>query len=189
MSLGSSISGVGVPEPVSSETVFQTEWFSLRKETFEASVCSNKPYYTVDGGDGCFVIPFTPEGQLILIRQFRPSVGQFTIEMPAGAVDGDENPRDAAARELLEETGYEPEFLSPIGSGHMMMNRFSGRLYAFIGKNCRLQGKPTHGEHTEVVLVRWPDFLEKVLSGEFTQMGGLGFLHLAQLKGLLPSLA
>lgn len=42
----------------------------------------------------------------ILVEQFRPPVGQTTVEFPAGLIDKDETPEQAALRELREETGY-----------------------------------------------------------------------------------
>uniref|UniRef100_K3W4Z8 Nudix hydrolase domain-containing protein n=1 Tax=Globisporangium ultimum (strain ATCC 200006 / CBS 805.95 / DAOM BR144) TaxID=431595 RepID=K3W4Z8_GLOUD len=60
--------------------------------------------------DAVVVFPFlTQQGaahQVILIRQFRPPVGNWVVELPAGLIDGDEAPEIAAYRELKEETGY-----------------------------------------------------------------------------------
>ena len=47
-----------------------------------------------------------PSGRLLLIRQYRPPVDGFVLEFPAGLVDAGETPGQAAAREVLEETGY-----------------------------------------------------------------------------------
>lgn len=44
--------------------------------------------------------------QVILIRQFRPTVGKWVVELPAGLIDADETPEAAASRELREETGF-----------------------------------------------------------------------------------
>ena len=53
------------------------------------------------------VIPVTAEGNIVFIRQFRHGIREETLEIPGGAVDGrDGSPRDAAERELLEETGF-----------------------------------------------------------------------------------
>ena len=42
----------------------------------------------------------------LIVQQFRPPVGRVTIELPAGLIDKDETPEQAALRELKEETGY-----------------------------------------------------------------------------------
>lgn len=60
--------------------------------------------------DAVVVFPFLTRAntapQVILIRQFRPPVGRWVVELPAGLIDGGEDPHVAAFRELLEETGY-----------------------------------------------------------------------------------
>ena len=44
--------------------------------------------------------------KIILVSQFRPPTGRYTIEFPAGLVDPSETPSQTAIRELKEETGY-----------------------------------------------------------------------------------
>jgi ADP-ribose pyrophosphatase len=46
------------------------------------------------------------EDELIAIKQFRPAINDFVLDIPAGLVDNDESIYEAAARELQEETGY-----------------------------------------------------------------------------------
>ena len=55
------------------------------------------------------VFSCTPEGNVLLVEEFRPPIGQQSLCFPAG-LSGDEGPESdavAAQRELLEETGYE----------------------------------------------------------------------------------
>jgi ADP-ribose pyrophosphatase len=52
------------------------------------------------------VLPALPDGRIVLIRQYRHATRQFLWELVAGRIDNGENPRRAAARELIEETGY-----------------------------------------------------------------------------------
>jgi ADP-ribose pyrophosphatase len=52
------------------------------------------------------VLPLLPDGRILLIRQYRHATRQFLWELVAGRMEPRENPRQAAARELIEETGF-----------------------------------------------------------------------------------
>lgn len=53
------------------------------------------------------VVPVTADGRLLMVRQFRNALDRYTLEIPAGGLNGAEEPTlEAAARELEEETGY-----------------------------------------------------------------------------------
>jgi ADP-ribose pyrophosphatase len=52
------------------------------------------------------VLPVLPDGKIVLIRQYRHATRQYLWELVAGRMDGNETPKQGAARELLEETGY-----------------------------------------------------------------------------------
>lgn len=58
------------------------------------------------------VVPVREDGKLLMVRQYRNALDRYTIEIPAGGLNGAEEPTDiAAARELEEETGYRTENL------------------------------------------------------------------------------
>jgi len=52
------------------------------------------------------VLPVLPDGRILLIQQYRHATRQYLWELVAGRIDDGENPKAAAARELIEETGY-----------------------------------------------------------------------------------
>ncbi|MBQ8262269.1 MAG: NUDIX hydrolase [Lachnospiraceae bacterium] len=59
------------------------------------------------------VVPVTEDGKLLMVRQYRNALDRFTLEIPAGGLDGPEEPTmQAALRELEEETGYRAEKIS-----------------------------------------------------------------------------
>jgi ADP-ribose pyrophosphatase len=52
------------------------------------------------------VVPVLPDGQLVMVYQYRWNHRAWTLEFPAGEVAGGEEPEEAMRRELAEETGY-----------------------------------------------------------------------------------
>jgi ADP-ribose pyrophosphatase len=65
----------------------------------------------VDAGDedtpeAVAVVALTPDGDVVLVEQYRPTFGETCVECPAGGVREDESFAAAARRELREETGY-----------------------------------------------------------------------------------
>src|SRR5262245_1678687 len=62
------------------------------------------------------IIPVTDGGEIVLVRQYRPAIGRFAWELPAGSLKPSEDVQAAAGRECQEETGLVPSRLTPLGS-------------------------------------------------------------------------
>lgn len=74
---------------------------------------SQGEFYVMEGSDWVLCLPITPEGKLVLVRQFRFGAEKLSWELPGGCIDAGELPLEAAERELSEETGYTAkEFIS-----------------------------------------------------------------------------
>lgn len=88
--------------------IFRTKIFAVCSERFQcARTGAEIDFITLSSYNWVNVIARTEEGKFLLIRQFRPGTMQEEIEIPGGCIDpSDPSPEHAAARELLEETGY-----------------------------------------------------------------------------------
>jgi ADP-ribose pyrophosphatase len=99
--------------PDSSEVVFEGTVFTVARERWPGS---ERPYDVVRHVGAAGVLPLTPGGDVLLVRQFRPPVRRSLVEIPAGLLDvAGEDPATCAARELLEETGYRHATIEPLG--------------------------------------------------------------------------
>jgi ADP-ribose pyrophosphatase len=99
--------------PESSEVVFEGPVFLVARERWPGS---DRPYDVVRHVGAAGVLPVTPDGDVLLVRQFRPPVRRSLVEIPAGLLDvGGEDPATCAARELVEETGYRHSTMEPLG--------------------------------------------------------------------------
>jgi ADP-ribose pyrophosphatase len=91
---------------LSSEMVYEGVVFGVRRdEVLEPTgVRATREVITHPGS--VVVLPVLPDGRVVMIRQYRHATRQFLWELVAGRIDAGENPKQAAARELIEETGY-----------------------------------------------------------------------------------
>ena len=105
-------------EVLERKTVLKDKWIDI-----EASKCRLsdgtviEPFYVNHIPDFAVIVPVTEEGKIVLVRQYRHGVEEVLLELPAGCIEAGEDPKDGAARELLEETGYKAgslEFLCKI---------------------------------------------------------------------------
>ncbi|MBI3757573.1 MAG: NUDIX hydrolase [Deltaproteobacteria bacterium] len=165
------------------QTVFRTEWFTIEEEFFSHIESLNgKPYYRINAPDGVIVLAVTEKNKIILVRQFRPALNQYTLELPCGSIDPTESSQEAAVRELYEETGYLCHEWSCLGPGRIMMNRNNSREFAFFGRGAARAAGFSGKEDIEVILVSPGDFKALVLSGRFEQLAALAVLVLTDWK-------
>jgi len=91
---------------LSSEMVYEGKVFGIRRDEIVEPSGMQVTREVVTHPGSVVILPLLPDGKILMIRQYRHATRQFLWELVAGRIDEGEKPREAAARELMEETGY-----------------------------------------------------------------------------------
>jgi ADP-ribose pyrophosphatase len=119
---------------VGDDTVVYDGWVRVSQRTYELPDGRQAVWDMFGGGQMVGVLALTPEGDLVMVRQFRPGPDRVVLNIPGGFVDADETPEDAAKRELAEETGYVSTDLELVVTA--MSAASTGRRHVVIARDC-----------------------------------------------------
>jgi ADP-ribose pyrophosphatase len=137
--------------PESSEPAYQGAILSVVRERWPGV---GHPYDVVRHPGAAAVLPVTPDGDVLLVRQLRPAIRQTLVEVPAGLLDvAGEDAVSCAARELFEETGYRHasiEFLGGIFTSAGFCDEYVHLFWA------RTEPEPAGDPEEGIELVRKP---------------------------------
>ena len=97
-------------------TIFQGRVFTVRVETIPLPKGGQLQAEIVRHPGSVVIIPVTAQNEIILVRQYRPAIGRWAWELPAGSLKPGEDVALAARRECQEETGQIPSRLERLGS-------------------------------------------------------------------------
>jgi ADP-ribose pyrophosphatase len=114
---------------------------------------------------GALAVPVTPDGKLVLVRQYRFAVGGRILEFPAGTVEINEDPLDTVKREIEEETGYHANKWQKLGEFFLAPGYSDEVIYAFLATELeKLEKPPAQDEDEDIETLLWtPEQLEKAI--------------------------
>ena len=147
------------------------------------------PYHVIETPDWSCVLAITTEGAAVLVEQYRHPIGRVALELPAGVLDPGETPSQAAARELLEETGYRAATMDPLGRLAMEPGRLTGYGHLFVARDATRVAEPSLdiSEDISVRLVPVASLPGRIAAGEMVHAVHVAAVFWAMAQGAFPS--
>ena len=112
------------------------------------------------------LVPMVDPDHVCLLRNFRYSVGETLIEIPAGTIDPGDSPDDTAPRELAEETGYRAGRITRVTEWWVSPGVFTERMFLYLCEDLT-PGPTDHqpDEQLQPFVVAWDEAVAMVLDG------------------------
>ena len=102
--------------PSEIRTVYDGRIFRVQIETLTLPSGGELKAEIVRHPGSVVIVPVTDRGEIVLVRQYRPAIGRWAWELPAGSLKDGEDPQAAAIRECHEEIGLIPDAVDSLGS-------------------------------------------------------------------------
>jgi ADP-ribose pyrophosphatase len=170
-----------VPSITDRKVAFSTPWFELIAKHVDGDAA---PHYTVQPRDYASVLATDVDGQILLVKQYRPVVEDFTLELPSGLVDVGETPEASMRRELLEETNHETGAIDLVGTLLPDVGRLGNRMWCFVADAVRPAATArVLDDGIELVRMAPEEFITALSNGRCNHALNLAVVLLATLKG------
>jgi ADP-ribose pyrophosphatase len=156
-------------ETLAAETAYDCPGFDVVHEDVRLPDGTETDFDYLREGDSVVVLPFTPDGDVVVIEEWRQAVGRLNRGLPAGSMeDHDADPRAAVDRELREETGYEAGDVEFLYTAEPANGYADSVFHYFLAADCEPTGQQDldFNESIRVETTAFEDLLEGVRSGD-----------------------
>lgn len=147
--------------------IYDGRVLNVRVDDVEMPNGHRSNFEIIEHAGGVCVIARPQRDSIVLVRQYRPAIGAYLLEVPAGKLERGEDPAECAVRELREETGYRCERIQKAWSFYTAPGFCSELLHLFVAEGLS-QGEatPEDNEAIDVEVVPLERALEMVDRGE-----------------------
>ena len=155
-------------ETLDREVAYTCPGFDIVNESVRLPDGTETDYDYLSESASVCILPFTPDGDVVCIEEWRQAVDRINYGLPVGGTEPDDDDREAAARrELAEETGYEADRLEPLVTVEPANGIANSVLHLFVAYGCRptAEQQLDHNESIRVSPTPFESLLETVRDG------------------------
>ena len=152
---------------ISSERIYEGKILNLRKD--KVHVKDNKTSYReiVEHNGGVALAAITPEGRMVMVKQFRKAAEKAILEVPAGKIEKGEDHALTAERELKEETGYSAGKIEFITSFYSSIGYSTEVIYLYLATDLT-PGETDFDDNESIEILEYdlPELKKMIFSNE-----------------------
>lgn len=170
---------------VDSEVLYKGKLTAVR-DTVEYPDGRRHRYETIEHPGAVVILPITATGTVLFVEQYRHSIRQHFLELPAGTLEKGEAPEVCAERELMEEIGRAPGELLSLGTLYPAPGFCNEIQHLFCARSLKHQkATPDEDEFITVVELSQGELEDCIRSGRLNDAKSLALILRARLANLL----
>ena len=123
--------------------LFESKKFRVVEKDMEFAGGARETWEVVEqkGNGGARALALTDSNELIFIREYRGAAEKYVLRIPTGVIEDGEDPKNAARRELEEETGFVPKEIESLGVLESTSGYYRGTsIHLFFAADVRQTG-------------------------------------------------
>lgn len=160
-----------VEKVIDSKVVFPGQYLKIWRDEVELSNGHKSYREYIKHPGAAMAIPLLENGNILMVKQYRHSVGQIFLEFPAGKKDANENSEQTATRELQEEIGYRSEKITYLTRIHPVIGYANEHIDLFLAENLKkTDANRDHDEMLDVVEITIDELEQAVWQGLVTDV-------------------